>query len=416
MESIDVGIIGCGTAGAAAALFLARAGHRVTVYERVPEPGPVGAGVMLQPTGQAVLARLGLREAVVARGSPITGMSCHTDRGRRLFKLRYDDTPGGHIGYGLHRGVLFEHLFSAVQKAPLTLRLGVAVEDLAPAGGHRGQWFVTPGGEQLGPHALCVVADGARSHLRDDTAIRKRVRAYTWGALWFVGDDLDGRYAGELHQVVRGTRRMVGLLPSGLGPGHGLATQKVSLFYSLRADRIDAWRAAGIEAWKDEVRALAPHAAPVLDHIRSADQVLFARYHDVAMYPWAQGGVVYLGDAGHAMSPQLGQGANLALWDAMELERALSTNDTLEEALAAYSRARRPHLGFYQLATRWLTPFFQSDLAWLGWLRDAGFPIASRIPFMRRLMVKSMCGLAKNLGLGAPLALPPAEPRPALNP
>jgi 2-polyprenyl-6-methoxyphenol hydroxylase-like FAD-dependent oxidoreductase len=416
MKPIDIGIIGCGTAGAAAALFLSRAGHKVTVYERVPNPGPVGAGVMLQPTGQVALERLGLREAVTARCNEIARMSCQTDRGRKLFELRYNDVPGDHVGYGLHRGLLFEHLFRAVRSASLDLRLGVVIEDLAPTTNGQDQWFVTAERERLGPHTLCVVADGARSQLRDDTTIRKHVRPYTWGALWFVGDDPDGRYSGELYQVVRGTQRMVGLLPTGLGPGEGPAQEKVSLFYSLRGDQLDAWRHAGIDAWKREVRALAPHAGPVLDQIESADQVLFARYHDVAMYPWTTDRVVYLGDAGHAMSPQLGQGANLALWDAMELEIALSSHDTLATALAAYSRARRSHLGFYQIATRYLTPFFQSDLSPLGWMRDIGFPIATRIPFFRRLMVKSMCGLAQGLGLGAPIALPAAAPPPQLGP
>ena len=60
MRWLDVGIIGGGTAGSAATLFLARAGHRVTVYERVASPGAVGAGITLQPTGLHVLCRLGL--------------------------------------------------------------------------------------------------------------------------------------------------------------------------------------------------------------------------------------------------------------------------------------------------------------------------------------------------------------------
>jgi 2-polyprenyl-6-methoxyphenol hydroxylase-like FAD-dependent oxidoreductase len=59
-----IGVIGCGTAGAAAALFLARAGHDVRVFERVADPKPVGAGIIVQPSGQAVLARLGLLERV----------------------------------------------------------------------------------------------------------------------------------------------------------------------------------------------------------------------------------------------------------------------------------------------------------------------------------------------------------------
>jgi len=408
MKSIDIGIIGCGTAGSAAALFFSRAGHKVTVYERVPDPGPVGAGVMLQPTGQAVLSLLGLDEAVIARCSKITRLICRDHRGRSLFDLHYHDVPGEHVGYGLHRGVLFEHLFQAVKEANVDLRLGVAIEDLADAG-KRGSYFVTPEGERLGPHELCVVADGARSHLRDDTRIGKSVRPYPWGALWFVGDDKEGRYRGELCQTLRDTRRMIGLLPTGLGPGAGEGTDKVSLFYSLPESGLEPWREGGLEVWKEDVRSLVPAAEPVLCQIESMEQILFARYHDVSMYPWNDDKVVYLGDAAHAMSPQLGQGANLALWDAMVLADSIAESHSLAPALYAYSRARRPHLDYYQFVTRWITPFFQSDYVPLGWLRDVGFPIAMSLPFVRRVMVQSMCGTAQGFGLGKPIALPSPE-------
>ena len=62
-----IGIVGAGTAGLAAAALLARAGHAVEVLERAPDPGPVGAGLLLQPTGMAVLERLGVLDEV-ARG------------------------------------------------------------------------------------------------------------------------------------------------------------------------------------------------------------------------------------------------------------------------------------------------------------------------------------------------------------
>ena len=55
MKPLHIAIVGYGTAGQAAALLLARDGHRVEVFERAPEPGPVGAGFLLQPTGLQVL-------------------------------------------------------------------------------------------------------------------------------------------------------------------------------------------------------------------------------------------------------------------------------------------------------------------------------------------------------------------------
>ncbi|MBP6841448.1 MAG: NAD(P)-binding protein, partial [Kofleriaceae bacterium] len=59
MPGQSIAVVGAGTAGAAVAVLLARAGHVVTLFERVARPGPVGAGITLQPTGQAVLAELG---------------------------------------------------------------------------------------------------------------------------------------------------------------------------------------------------------------------------------------------------------------------------------------------------------------------------------------------------------------------
>lgn len=63
-DSLSIGVVGAGSAGTASALLLARAGHRVSIFERVAQPGPVGAGITLQPTGQAVLAQLGLLEEI----------------------------------------------------------------------------------------------------------------------------------------------------------------------------------------------------------------------------------------------------------------------------------------------------------------------------------------------------------------
>jgi 2-polyprenyl-6-methoxyphenol hydroxylase-like FAD-dependent oxidoreductase len=202
--------------------------------------------------------------------------------------------------------------------------------------------------------------------------------------------------------VVRGTQRMIGLLPTGLGPG-AAAVPLVSLFYSLPVDRFASWH-HGFDDWKAEVRALAPRAAPVLDQIDRPDQVLFAAYHDVVMRRWHGEGIVHVGDAAHATSPQLGQGANLALVDAMVLADSLAEAPSPAAALAEYTRRRRQHLGYYQLVSRWLTPLFQSHLGVLGWARDAFMPLAVRVPPVRRLMVRTMTGTVRGF-LRAPLAL-----------
>ena len=399
MRPLDVGIIGAGTAGSAAAVFLARAGHRVTLYERVLDPRPVGAGITIQPSGLHVLCRLELYRSVVARGARIDRLLCESPARRPLVDLSYRSVGEGLFGVGLHRGVLFEALLAAVHREPITVRKGVEIVDLAraPSGSGRASWFVDVNRDRHGPHELVVVCDGARSQLRDDTGTSKRIAPYPWGALWFVGRetrDPKDAVARTLHQVVDGNQRFLGLLPTGHGPGPTLGPRLVSLFWSIRCDRVDAWRARGLEPWKDELLKLAPEAGKVIDQIQNVDQVLFASYHDVVMHRWSTRNVVYLGDAAHATSPQLGQGCNLALWDAMVLADVLAAEERdLALALDAYSRAREGHLAFYQLATRLLTPFFQGDEPLLGTMRDVFMPLMAKLPITNRIMTLSMLGV-----------------------
>ncbi|MBV8761777.1 MAG: FAD-dependent monooxygenase [Deltaproteobacteria bacterium] len=374
-----VGIVGCGTAGAAAAILLARAGCEVTVLERVEKPGAVGAGIILQPTGQAVLARLGLLDEIAAKGARLDRLFLRTREGRTLVDLHYARCDRSWFGLGIHRGALFEALYRTAC-AEVRVHTGVAIEALR----HEGE--VVYAGDH-GPFDLVVLADGASSTLRD-----AKVSLYPWGALWFVAKT--EAFAGELYQVAERARKLYGILPT----GQGLA----SLFWSLPADGLDAWR-ADFAGWKRDVLAMDPRAAPVLDQIAGPEAVTFARYRDVRMGRWHDGRVVTIGDAAHATSPQLGQGANLALVDALVLA-ACVTAAPVPEALALYQRQRAEHLRHYQRMTRVLTPFFQSHSSLLGWLRDWTFPIANALPPLNKHMVRTMAGV--SLGMVArPLAL-----------
>ena len=71
MGDYRIAIAGCGPCGLAAALLLARDGHRPVLFERFDAPRPIGSGLMIQPTGLAVLAELGLADRVLASGSRI---------------------------------------------------------------------------------------------------------------------------------------------------------------------------------------------------------------------------------------------------------------------------------------------------------------------------------------------------------
>ena len=400
-EPLDIGIAGCGTAGAAAAIFLSRAGHTVTVYEEAPNPGPVGAGIVLQPGGLQVLARLGLADQLVKAGSVLHQLHARKASGRTLINLRYALLSDRLYGLGMHRGTLFEALYHTAQEAGAPVRCGTQIVGITNDEAPGTRCFIAADETRLGPHDLLIVADGAKSALRPAVNIRHRVRPYTWGALWFIGEDTDRQAGDRLYQIVRGTSVMLGLLPTGHGPKSKpddplLAT----LYWSIRSDRIGAWREAGLEPWKEQVRALMPETSRVLEQIGDPEQVLFATYHDVRMSRWQTDDVVFLGDAAHAMSPQLGQGCNLALIDAAQLADSLAAlpgKANLPRALRAWGAARRPQLGYYQWATRWLTPFFQSDFTPWGWMRDVLFPVMNMIPPLRGQMVRSMTGVKRGI-------------------
>lgn len=393
-RSLDVGIVGAGTAGSAAALFLARAGHRVTLYERVEHPGPVGAGILLQPTGQAVLARLGLLGGVLERGARVERLRCRTASGRQLFHLAYGDVDPSLFGVGLHRGVLFSTLFGAVQAdARIVVRLGVELDATTRTDG--GVFLVEVGGRKHGPHELIVVADGAGSRLRDDARIRQRISTYPWGALWHVAADPSRVFEGELFQVVDGCEVMTGFLPTGLGPEGDAPV--VSIFWSLARASLEAFRAEPIERWRERVARYEPRAAPFVADAGRDHELLFATYRDVVLDRFHDDRLVVLGDAAHATSPQLGQGANLALFDAMVLADALAADEALAESLARYSRERLPHVRFYQWASRWLTPFFQGDSRLLAIARDVGFPIGAAIGLLRDPTIRTMAGVRRGL-------------------
>ena len=82
MRALDIAVAGCGPGGMAAALLLARDRHRVTIFARFVAPRPLGSGLMIQPTGLAVLRELGLADTLLAHGARIDRLSARPARAR----------------------------------------------------------------------------------------------------------------------------------------------------------------------------------------------------------------------------------------------------------------------------------------------------------------------------------------------
>jgi 2-polyprenyl-6-methoxyphenol hydroxylase-like FAD-dependent oxidoreductase len=386
--TLRIAIVGCGTAGPAAAVLLRRLGHEVVLFERAPDCKAVGAGFLLQPSGMEVLRGIGILDDILAHAAKVDRLHVLEAGGGTLLDLKYRELGEGNFGAGLHRPVLLHCLIQAMRDAAVEVRWGWEITGVSRSAN---QWTLAAAdGRSCGGFDLLIVADGARSQLRELAGTGGVNRGYPWGAHWFIGKNRGVFPENELYQVVDGTRRLGGFLATGrdLDGGEPL----VSLFWSIRIADDAAWRAKSLDEWKQQILALCPKAAELLGQITSWEQVLTARYGDVRMRRWHADGVVVLGDAAHAMSPQLGQGVNLALADAACLADCLASGP-VPAALARYQRRRRFPLGYYQFATRWLTPWFQSDHEWISPFRRVFFTIGQRIPFARRLMILSMAGL-----------------------
>ena len=383
---MNVAVVGCGAAGAAAAVFLKRAGHEVVVFEQAPECRAVGAGFLMQPSGMDVLRELGIYEQVISHASRVERLHVLEKNGRDLMELRYGEIGEGFFGAGLHRPVVMGALIELVEKEGVKIRWGSRVETARK---------VSDGWEvEGGKYHLLVVADGARSAMRRALLGDGYDRGYGWGAHWFIGKNNGAFPSGDLHQVVHGTKLLAGFLPTGRERGGN--EELLSLFWSIRVADDPKIRCQPLEKWKEGILNLCPRSEKLLGQIDSWDQVLTARYGDVRMRKWHGDRLVFLGDAGHAMSPQLGQGVNLALADASCLAACLA-DLPLGKALSEYSRRRGPVLRYYQFATRWLTPVFQSDHEFISPFRYYGFRTSQRIPFVRKLMTKSMAGMMRGI-------------------
>ncbi|ATH81497.1 FAD-binding monooxygenase [Ectopseudomonas mendocina] len=396
MNGLPIAIVGAGTAGLAAAIFLARQGHAVRLLERVERLQPVGAGILLQPSGLAVLQRLGLLAECTALGAPVSRLYGTSCQGRVILDTRYHDWQPGSFGLGIHRGVLMTALLNAAQRAGVQVETGVNVSRFEQASGHI---RLLSQDQPLGDFAALILADGTRSALRAQMPVRQWSRPYPWGALWSMLPTAASTETGELRQWYRGCREMFGLMPTG-STHQARDLPLTSLFWSLPLSEHEAWRQAGLDAWKTRVRRLAGEAAEAyLQRIDDPQQLTLAAYADVRMQRWHAGRVLAIGDCAHAMSPQLGQGANMALVDAAALADALGeAADATQQApdwnatFTRYGDARRDHLRYYRQASRLLTPLFQSNSNTLAVLRDIALTLARHNRFGRQHAVSTLVG------------------------
>jgi 2-polyprenyl-6-methoxyphenol hydroxylase-like FAD-dependent oxidoreductase len=313
--------VGGGIGGLSATIALRQTGHDVLVLERAARIDPLGAGITLFANAMTALDRLGIREAVAARGAPATRSAILTREGRELTRVPQDLLEGT---IALHRADLQAELAAAGGE----VRLGVEVtavelgDDAVVAKG-------ADGSEERGD--LLVGADGLSSVVRRAiTDVPIRYAGYTaWRGVSPVPVG-----AGRITESW-GVGERFGLIDIGRGRTYWFATKNAP------EDEPDE-----PEGRKAEVmRRFSGWHEPIAAVVEAADESAILRndvYYLEPLPRWSSGRVVLVGDAAHAMTPGVGQGAAQAIEDAVVLAQRLGANSDLTAALAEYEAIRRP--------------------------------------------------------------------------
>lgn len=395
MSSIyKIAVVGAGTAGLAAAICLSRNGNDVSLFERFEQPRPIGAGILLQPTGLACLAHLGLDEKALSCGAAVYNLYGEDVNGSTIFDIGYRDLNAHLFGLGIHRGALFSLLYDEVVNQGITITTSCAVTDTTIDNAQR---FVIDGDAQRhGPFDLVIDASGLNSRLRGQHGVVSYNRPYPYGAIWGVLEDPGQAFCKDyLQQRYAGAGVMIGMLPIGSKPSNGV--QSAAFFWSLPAASYPEWRNQGLDSWKQRVTGYWPELKPLLNQFQSVDDLTFSQYNDTIMQHWHYDHLVFIGDSAHCTSPQLGQGANLGLIDALTLSNCLQQTGSINNSLKLFSERRRNHLRFYQLASRLLTPFFQSDSKSAALIRDKSFGLLCKTPYVKTQMLRTLAGVKTGL-------------------
>ena len=371
-------IVGGGIGGLSLARELALRGLPATVLEKAPQINPVGAGIIMNPNAMAVLERNGLAEAVRADSWPYLARETCDARGRRLALRDYRPLyEAGKLARGalVHRAHLLGVLLSSLPSA--AVRFGIAVTAVEQQGDR--MRVRSAAGETFEADVL-VGADGIHSAVRTQLFGPAEPLYMGYRSHRFVVDNPAIPHFTEF----LGHGRRIGLVP--------ISEKRLYVWTTFNSPRERPPRGQGIEELRAHFAEFTDaRIVEVFSRLRSADGVILTDIEELRVERWSQGSAALLGDAVHAMTPNIGQGAGMAMEDAAVLAEELATAGELPAALERYARRRRARVDTIMQVSREVGADGQRTGRLACWLRNrrvqrAGRDVQKSLADLERLL------------------------------
>ncbi len=326
-------IVGGGIAGLAAMQSLVKTGYQVSLIEKSPHLRAYGAGLMLGINAMKVLESLDLSAEVIKRGQSLAAMNIVDETGELIGKSdnAWMEVKTGYKTIGIDRGALHDVLSNEL--AAGDVRLDATISSLVQ---RNKKVIITVNDGKDEEYDLLIAADGIHSSIRLLSGDVSQLR-YSGYTCWRFVVDRPPSIESEQAYEYWGCGKRFGLVPIGNDRLYCFATVNASVAnYHYKNMDMDGFKALFSEF--DDV------VAGLLEGLSDDVQLIHGDLNDQLALCMQQGRIVFLGDAAHAATPNMGQGAAMALEDVVVLSECLTVEKTVDDALLAYEKHRTPRV------------------------------------------------------------------------
>lgn len=329
MKELSILIVGAGIGGLTSAIALRQRGFKVHLIEKDPAWSVYGVGIIQQGNVLRAIDQLGVLDHYVDAGAGFDAVEVFAPNGQRVARVPSPRLLPDHpANLGISRRRLQDVLGKAALGAGATLKLGLTVETLQDDGDSVQVRF-SDGSE--GRYDLVVGADGVHSQIRGMVLPEAPKAQFTGQSVWRCNlPALPGLDALQAYNGPIGA----GLVPIGSG--------LMYMFLTTPEPDNPRYPREGLAArMREKAAACAPAIRELAEQITDDDAVVYRPLEWVFVEgPWHRGRVLLLGDAVHATTPHLGQGAGMAIEDSLVLAEELQRHEAIEDALQAWRKRR----------------------------------------------------------------------------